>query len=285
MRSRYFSSGIRLGLAVVAALIFAGTTLAATPVTQGFLARDQLVVGTIVSLDSNPGVVVPATRDNKHSLYGVVTGSDGSFISFSPDVSSNLQVANSGTEEALVSTVNGPIKVGDRITVSAIAGVGAKATESTKVVGVAQASFDDKSPNTQKQSVTDSKGKKHEFVVGRIPVLIGVSDYVDSGGKGKGGADGTGTAEKYGGVQQSVDRIFGRHVELAPLIAVFVIVLITLGVVGTVLYGAVTSSIISIGRNPFASKQVGRGLWKVGALVLIVVAAGIGASYAILQYV
>ncbi len=74
-------------------------------------------------------------------------------------------VVRSGIAQVNVTSLNGPIKYGDYITSSSVAGKGQKASESGYVLGVALAAFD----GTGNQTVDGPKGK---VAVGKIPVAI-----------------------------------------------------------------------------------------------------------------
>jgi len=57
---------------------------------------------------------------------------------------------------------------GDQITASPINGVGMKATDSAKVVGIAQDNL--AGSQDSKQSYTDKKGHKHSVLLGQVPI-------------------------------------------------------------------------------------------------------------------
>ena len=76
--------------------------------------------------------------------------------------------------------------------------------------------------------------------------------------------------------------LVGRDVgEIRVLIAllVFMIVLIA---EGGIIYGAVSSAITALGRNPLARKVIQREMLQVFVVAIIVLVVGLGAMYAIL---
>lgn len=265
---------LRRSLLLAILTLVATPVLATTPVTEGFLAQKPIPDGSIVTLTPNPGVVAPVTVKTVDNLLGVVAGQNGSFISFSPDVSANVQVATSGTEPTFVSNVNGDIKVGDRITASVIEGVGARAVTSTKIIGIAQASFDAHTAGAQKQSVSDTQGKKHDFYVGQIPVVIGVTNYSVT----------QKTTPIPPAFQQFANVVAGKQAGLVSVMISFLLLIATFVFAGVVLYSAIRSSIASVGRNPLARGQVTRSLLQVSFLLLLIVGAGAAMIYMILHF-
>lgn len=106
--------------------------------SMGYRADEGLSVGTLVSLtDKDQNQIAPATTENVENLLGAVIDPKGALIN-STSTNDNVQVATTGLANVFVSDINGEIKVGDKITASPLAGVGMKATYSTKIVGVAQ---------------------------------------------------------------------------------------------------------------------------------------------------
>jgi len=77
--------------------------------------------------------------------------------------------------QVLVSDINGSVMAGDQITASPINGVGMKATDSAKVVGIAQDNL--AGSQDSKQSYTDKKGHKHSVLLGQVPIIVNVSYY------------------------------------------------------------------------------------------------------------
>jgi hypothetical protein len=115
---------------------------ASTLISESYLSKDVLVPGTIVSLKKNSSdTVEPASTASSAYILGVIIDNANSQLSISTDKSNQVHVATNGVEPVLVSDINGSIGVGDPITSSPIKGVGMKATENVKIVGVAQEAF------------------------------------------------------------------------------------------------------------------------------------------------
>src|ERR1700683_3460638 len=85
--------------------------------SQGFdLFQGHPQAGMLMSLTSNPGVIEPANTTNAASLIGVISPGDTN-IDLQPG---QVNVETDGAANALVSTLNGNILVGDRITASSL---------------------------------------------------------------------------------------------------------------------------------------------------------------------
>jgi hypothetical protein len=113
------------------------------------------------------GLRLAQTPDN---ILGVISTNPGVTLGSSNEDPNNnkLPVALSGRVPVKVNLEGGSIKVGDRITLSSVAGVGAKATSSTQTVGIALESF-------SSGSIKDGNG------VGKVLVFISLGyTHLDS---------------------------------------------------------------------------------------------------------
>jgi hypothetical protein len=110
-------------------------TLADTNTTQQFASVDtDLMAGMAIRFATGSAEPSIERVDNPYSsdIYGVVFAK----------TESSATVVTSGETTLIVSTANGPIKAGDVITTSDIAGVGQKSTQAGMAIGVAIESFD-----------------------------------------------------------------------------------------------------------------------------------------------
>ena len=126
----------------------------ATSVAKGDIvaASDDLVTSTVASADGTTMVHVPrmvkAESGQNARIIGIASNPDnaGDFNSIGHnnfDSSTNeFPLALSGRVEVKVTNENGPIHVGDLITVSSIPGVGMKATTEGQTVGTALGNYD-----------------------------------------------------------------------------------------------------------------------------------------------
>jgi hypothetical protein len=170
----------------------------------------------------------------------------------------------------LVSDINGEIQQGDSITASPVKGVGMKATNNAKVVGIAQGK--PTNSNGTKQTYKDSAGKEHPLVLGEVPVLINVSYYYKQPDK----------TIIPSAIQNVANALAGKTVNTTPILISGAIFIITLAVVVSIIYSMIRSSIISVGRNPMSQSAVYRDVIQLSALVLGILAVSLTSIYFIL---
>jgi len=244
---------------------------AVTAISQGYASSDELSVGSIVSLkDGAADQVEASSSGNVNNILGVVINDGSSLLTVSNGSGDQVQVATSGIATVLVSDINGPVVKGDQITASPVRGVGMKATNNAKVVGVAQ-SAPSNSPNKD-QSYTDNQGKKQQITLGEVQLLVGVTYFYAQ-------PDKTLIPQA---IQNLANALAGKTVNSLPIIISGVIFIITIIVVVSIIFSMIRSSIISVGRNPMAQSAVFRDVIQLSALVLGILAVAVIAIYVIL---
>lgn len=244
-----------------------------TAVSQGYKAASTIAIGTVVSADNGDSQsVVMANLDNQNNLLGVVVDPKDSLLNLS-STSSKVQVATGGVVQASVSSINGNIGVGDKITISPISGVGMKASEAGKIVGVAQANFNSISVGAQKKTVNDKSGQTHEVYFGQIPVVVGVSYWTPE--------NSTNTSGIVDAIANFASNIVGKKVSPLKAILGTTVLLIAMLISAIILYSSVSSSIRSIGRNPLSGSAIKRSLFQVILIVIIIMMFALGAVYLI----
>jgi hypothetical protein len=234
----------------------------------------DLVPGALVSTinDKSGG----GTRDsvelaepgNASRLVGVV--GDKPLLTIS-DGNGQVTVILGGKAQALVSDINGPVKAGDRITVSPVSGIGMKATADSQVVGVAQSDQPAANPANQR-TINDTGGKSHTIHVGSVPVQVGVASYQ---------APGSNFLPPV--VQRLANSIAGKHVGFFRVLLSGTILVATICGMFILLHTAAKTSVISIGRNPIAAGAIHKGLRQVSLLAVAILVAGLAASYLLLK--
>lgn len=253
----------------VMSLLLSFSVHAVTPISQSYTSTDQLAVGSVVSLKSNTSdQVIAASSTTSDSLLGVVINANSSLLSLSNDQANQVQIATSGTEQVLVSDINGSIKRGDHITASPISGVGMKATDNVRIIGIAQSDL----TASTKQTYKDKSGQEHSVNVGTMPVLINVSYFFKQPDK----------TIIPGALQNVANALAGKNVSTAPILIAGAIFLIMLIVVSSIIYSMIRSSIISVGRNPMSQSAIYRDLIQLSALVIGILAVGLIAIYLVL---
>jgi hypothetical protein len=157
-----------------------------------------------------------------------------------------------------VSTVNGVIAKGDAVAVSPFSGIGMKAGKvSGYIIGRAQDDFSSRSAGAKSQQVTTKAGRAQTIAVGYVRVTIAPGYYANDSSAG------------LTGLQRFVRSATGRTVSMTRIIISLVIGILTITTIIILTYAATYGSIISIGRNPLASRGVLHALRFVLLLALL----------------
>lgn len=261
-------------LPIFLAFIVIGQVAAAT-LTQDYSTKQKIPRGSIVSLGSQTGEVVLASSDNITNLYGVaVKGGDLSFNQASNTGSETVPVASGGVVDVLVSDNNGEIKAGDPITVDNVAGIGQKATDSGKIVGIAQSPLNVLDNNAKQVSIGDN-GSNKNITISTIQIKVGVTEYApptnNSGNRNK--------------ILQIADGIVGKEVKPYGVIISGLILLVCIFVSVFLVTSSGYASMISIGRNPLSERKIIISLLRMLAIAVAIFTIGLLLSYAILQFI
>lgn len=249
----------------------------AQTVSQGYGTTGTVQKGMIVMIDpKNSKKVTALTNKKDTAMLGVVVSANDTVVSLGGDDSANqVYVASNGKYDALVSTQNGPIKTGDLISISALDGVGMKASAAqTTILGKALATFDGTKNVSGTATLASNSGSKN-VSIGLVQIDISISHNP--------------LAVSVSGppvptfLRKSGENIAGKPVSTVRLYVSLAILLITIFMTSNLLYGGVRSSLIAIGRNPLAKKSILRGLIQVIILGLMVFVIGIVAIYLLLK--
>ncbi len=121
------------------------SALSNSDLAEMYFSSEELEPGDIVYATGIMGVG-KAREENRENVIGVVSTKPGITLGFDDSSiignQSGYPIALSGRVPIRLSTENGPIKVGDKIMLSSIPGVGMKADGSGLIVGVAIEDFD-----------------------------------------------------------------------------------------------------------------------------------------------
>lgn len=246
--------------------LVAGVAHANTGVSQGYTTKTRnLAPGSIMGLSPATNTAEPATSGQSYQLLGLVA--DKPLIALS-DGDNQVQVVISGPAYALVSDLNGEIKAGDKIASSPIVGVGMKATDPGQVVGSAQTDFS--KIKTVSETVSDKTGQQHTVHVGSMQLQVNVSYFAGQ----------SASQSALGSIMppfflQAANALAGESVSPVRVLIGLLALIFGFAIAGIMLYSAVRSGMISIGRNPLAKKAVRRQLLDVSltAVGVLIVAA------------
>lgn len=247
-RRRY---GLELVIGIFCAFLINGlapVSASSANISHSYRASSSIAIGSLVSLSSGKqGYIELANSKNGARLLGVVVKSNDSLLAVDA-AQGTIQVATEGMATALVSTVNGPINVGDPVAVSPFDGIGMKFTSDSRVIGLAQSSFDGSGGLSER--VTDKAGKNSEIKVGYVQVSIGISTASSpSSGNGE-----TNVLQKY------AVSLTGHSVPTWRIAASAAVILVAFIALVTLIYSSIYGSIVSVGRNPLAKFAIFRTL-------------------------
>ena len=128
--------------------------------------------GTIVSIDTSyPDAVKSSSRAYQKDVIGIVATRPG--IILGGQTETTYPIALVGRVPVNVTTENGIIKAGDRITPSTLAGYGMRATKAGRVVGVA---IEDMDPEKFTTCLGDPEGVTKRLC-GQVMVFVNLVDY------------------------------------------------------------------------------------------------------------
>ena len=259
----------------LAVLVLIVPRVSAEDFTQGYATDDNLFRGAVVSRHADDdNRVEGATTTNSDRLFGVVVQSDETAISITTDTA-GVFVSNSGRFEVLVSNVNGEIEEGDYLTASSLKGIAMKADERQElIIGKAVQHFDtdsqDKILSTQK--VTPSTGEPFDVAIGRILVEVDITDNPIRA-----------TSALPAFLQQFSLAIAGEVVSPIRIYSSVIVLVITFGLGGSMLYAGIRTSMIAIGRNPLSKRSVMKGFTRVAITAIVIFLTGFFAVYLILR--
>lgn len=267
--------GIIALLLLLALVILTPTTNAAT-VTQGYGSDDLLQRGMIVGLkEDNLRKVELINSDDYELLHGVVIGANDSAILLGNE-DEKVYVASGGRFPVIVSSQNGSINVGDYVAISALDGIGMKSSPADPViVGKAIEGFDasNKDHIISTAQVKDSNGDVSTLAIGLVTVDVSIgknpnlqsNNYLPTF------------------ISNASEYIAGKPVSPARVYMSILILIMATALSGSLIYSAVRSSVISIGRNPLSRKSIMRGLLQVIIIGIIVFLSGVFGVYLLLK--
>lgn len=247
-------------------------TSAAAAIAHGYTTQDTgLQIGMVVSLstDGSNDRVERATQEKDSHVIGVATTADNSLITVGSGTAQVL-VETQGQVDVYISDINGGVNKGDLLVLSPLKGILMKAEEGSqaKIIGIAAATPGE----TTSYDYMDGSQTKQTNIA-KIPVDL---NYLGAD-SGNGAQSQDSTLERLG------RKIAGKDIgEIRVLIAlvIFVIVLVA---EGGILYGAISSAVTALGRNPLARTIIRSELLRVILVALGVLLVGLAAVYAILH--
>lgn len=233
-------------------------------VTSVYEIKDTEAVEGDILKTTNEGLVRTSLGfDNK--IFGVITNQP--LLVYRTETKGK-PVIRSGIAQVNITNLNGPVKYGDYITSSQVAGKGQKAFESGYVLGVALSDFD----GTGAETVDGPRGK---VAIGKIPVAVRIEYAEISNPRFVGrlfGFIGTAFLENINDPKK-----FG---DIIRLIAAALVVLLSFTFGFLTFSRTIVKSIEAIGRNPLAKNTIQFSI--ILNIILLVVSGLVGIIASIL---
>ncbi len=272
MKHKRLLHGLVLGLALLT-IVGMGSHARAQSITQGYKSSGDAQNGMIVHFKiGSAGTVEPLNQKNELTMLGVVVSNIESPVSLSDTSQVQVYVATFGEYTVLVSTQNGRIKAGDRISMSSIDGIGMKSDNERQVIlGKALQDFADTS---NADGHIDLKGVG-KVAVGRILVDIGVSRNPGYS------ADAVPNVPTF--LVKAARAVSSKPITALRLYSGLAILFVAIVVAGMVLFAGARSGMSAVGRNPLAKRSIFRSMITVVLMALIIVTLGLVAVYLLLK--
>ncbi|QQS64627.1 hypothetical protein IPO96_03580 [Candidatus Saccharibacteria bacterium] len=249
--------------------------LSAQSVTQGYTFDGVAQRGMVVSLKQDDASKIElSTLDNATQAHGVIVDPNDSPVTISSE-NQKVFVATVGRYDVLVSDQNGPIAPGDYLTLSAVEGIAMKADENQYVsVGKALTAFDGKTTVVSTVDLKDSSGGVQKVSIGRVQLDIGIGSNPLARPKQS-------NLPEY--LQKMADGIADKPVNSIRIYLGLILLAVSGTIAGSLIYGGVRSSLISIGRNPLSKKSIIRGLIQVIITSIMILVVGIFGVYLLIK--
>ena len=260
----------------IAVFLLFNCVASAQSVTQGYKSDTLLQNGMIVGLDPKDVTKVEPINSGQYNLlHGVVVNPSSSIILVGNN-STNVYVSTSGRVSVMVNDQNGNINPGDYVALSSVSGIGDKAIVTDPLVlGKSVSAFNatDSAQQIGTVTVKDSTGKTSSLHIGyvTIDIAIGKNPLIV-------------TDNSLPSVlSRASNLVAGKIVSPVRVYVSILILAITAFVSGSLIYGGVRSSMISIGRNPLSKKVITRSLTQVVIVSLLVFLSGVFGVYLLLK--
>ena len=217
--------------------------------------------GSIVSFDPQTGIFYLSHTKNDRNVFGVVVRDP--VLLLSDPTARGVPIVTTGQVSVNVSAQNGPINVGDLLTTSPLPGFAMRAGSSTPyILGTALSSFVPRAKRAGQGSIA----------TGTVRVLLSI-------GQNPLLASSTGAL----GSQQDTTQGIGNAVlfRFIKYVLAALVVAVTIYVAFRSSNAAISSSIISIGRNPLAKRSIRTVLAADTALIILISVIGLAMALAL----
>lgn len=253
-------------------LLVISHSVAVLALARGYNTDDSgLKPGMVVAItnenDRDNPKVERASTENASRAVGVVTTDGDSSVTISSGTKQVL-VETGGEVDAYVSDINGAVKQGDLLEVSPLRGILMKADNVDGVVlGIA---LEDANLDEEDSYTVDLTGDKKTALITRLRISLDQK------------AISTAPQKTDSSLERLGKSVVGKDVSEIRVVVALIIFIMVLIAEGAIIYGAVSSAITSLGRNPLARNVIRSEVTRVLAVALAVLLIGLAAIYMIL---
>ncbi len=261
-----------LALIFVAYFAFMVPVTHAASVSEGYITQDEnLSIGMAASLSSDSGaqerIVERGVKSNKDRFIGIVTNLDDNLLTLT-DTNSTVVITTLGEVSAFVTDLDGEVKKGDFLTTSPIRGYLMLASSSeTSVIGTALEDFP--KDTAEAVEVSNNSGSKRTALANTMKIDLSPKSISSS-------------AKNNTFLLIFGRSLTGKSVSQVQVMVALVIFFFLLIVEGSIIYGAIYSSITALGRNPLARTALYKQLFQVSLIALVILGIGLVVIYAVL---
>ncbi len=239
-------------------------------IARGYATTDSgLQTGMVAALSvdgSTNSSVERASQESSNRVVGIVTTFDNSLVTVGSGASKVL-VENEGQVDAYVSDINGAIKQGDLLVLSPLKGILMKSGDvPATVIGIAAGTPEKTSP----YSYQDGSQAK-ETQIAKIKINL----------NNQGSANGS-VLRSDSALAKLGRYLVGKDVGETRVLIALILFVIVLIAEGSIIYGAISSAVTALGRNPLARKIIQAEMVRVVIVAIGVLLVGLGAVYSIL---
>ncbi len=257
---------------VATLFMLTGSIVSAQDVARGYATKDKgLKPGMVVALTSDSSATVPeverADLSNASKVIGVTTTISENLVTIASG-SDQVYVQSTGEVNVYATDLTGDIKKGDSVTVSPLKGSVIRSGMSSTQIGLALEDFPAASEESQLEISGSGKTTVHTAKI-KISLASGVSDRS--------------AIPKESSLQRLGRTLTGKKIGEIQVLIALIIFSIVMVAEGSIIYGGITSAITALGRNPLAKKIIVKELVRLLGMVVIVLAVGLGAVYAVLN--
>ncbi len=234
-------------------------------IVKSFGAKSSIDPGRVVAIaKDDPQTVELAPTSDVKRIYGVVIDPSAATVTLQRE-DQEVLVANSGNYPVMVSADNGTIITGDYLSLSTNDGIAAKATDRQEyILGKSLQAFDGTFGTITTVNGSATGKIIAEINPGKNPLAKNAPSVP-------------------GPLLRVANALAGKPVSAPRIYVSLVIFIIALTVAGSLIWVAVRSSLISIGRNPLSKHAITQELVEVIVAAGLVIAGGLGTIYLILK--